>query len=138
MKTLVTRLVVVAAAGVIAAPAAAQSATDPMAALLAEVHALRIAMEQQASVGPRIQLTLARLTIEEQRITHLSAELDATRQRLTSITNTIKGFMDSIAEIEGRLQIDADPAVRRKLEGERVDLQRVLRAQENEQQQVRA
>src|SRR5262245_32985306 len=43
---------------------------DPLPALLAEVHALRVTMEQQGSVGPRIQLTMARLNIQEQRVTH--------------------------------------------------------------------
>jgi hypothetical protein len=35
-------------------------AQDPLTALLGEVHALRIAMEQSAMVAPRVQLTLAR------------------------------------------------------------------------------
>ncbi len=48
---------------VAAAPQVAQ-VPEPLTALLAEVHALRIAMEQSATVAPRVQLTLARLNIE--------------------------------------------------------------------------
>src|SRR5437660_589330 len=58
-----------------ASPQAPQS-QDPLPALLAEVHALRIAMEQSATVAPRVQLTLARLNIEEQRIAQLAGQLD--------------------------------------------------------------
>ncbi|PYQ75788.1 MAG: hypothetical protein DMG04_05835 [Acidobacteria bacterium] len=50
-----------------------RSANDVLPGLLAEVHGLRLAMEQSAAVTPRLQLTLARLTIEEQRVTHLTA-----------------------------------------------------------------
>lgn len=78
-----TALIAVATFGgvhtVVAGPQAAQ-APDPLAALLAEVHALRIAMEQSVTVGPRVQLTLARLNIEEQRIAQLAlAALPASR-----------------------------------------------------------
>ncbi len=78
-------LVAAALATIGAAPQTSQ--TDPMAALLSEVRALRIAMEQQASIGPRMQLTLARLTIEEQRVTHLTAQVDAVRQQLRAREN---------------------------------------------------
>lgn len=37
--------------------------SDMTAALLAEVHALRLAMEQSATIAPRVQLTLARLNL---------------------------------------------------------------------------
>ena len=50
---------------VAAGPQAAQ-APEPMTAVLAEVHALRLALEQSGSIAPRVQLTLARLNIEEQ------------------------------------------------------------------------
>src|SRR5882672_10807426 len=68
-----------------AAPQAAQ-APDPLTALLGEVHALRIAMEQSATVAPRVQLTLARLNIEEQRIAQLAAQLDQVRRELTAVS----------------------------------------------------
>ena len=47
-------------------------ATDVLPALLAEVHELRLAMERSATVAPRVQLTLARLNIQEQRTVVLS------------------------------------------------------------------
>jgi hypothetical protein len=67
---------------VAAAPQIAQ-APEPLTALLAEVHALRIAMEQSATVALRVQLTLARLNIEEQRIAQLAAQLNQVRRELS-------------------------------------------------------
>ena len=55
----------------------ARTQAEPIAALLSEVHALRLAMEQTAAVGPRIQLAMARLNIEEQRIAQLATPLIA-------------------------------------------------------------
>src|SRR5437773_12516810 len=60
------------------------SSGDTMTALLAEVHALRLAMEQSASIAPRVQLTLARLNIEEQRIAQLAGQLDQARRELNA------------------------------------------------------
>src|SRR5260370_36569616 len=56
---------------------------DALTALLSEVHALRLAMEQSAGITPRLQVTLARLNIEEQRITQLAAQVDQARRQLT-------------------------------------------------------
>jgi hypothetical protein len=53
----------------------AAQAPEPLTALLAEVHALRLALEQSATIAPRVQLTLARLNIEERRVGQLAAAL---------------------------------------------------------------
>jgi hypothetical protein len=85
---------------------------DPLTALLGEVHALRLAMEQQASVGPRMQLTLSRLTIEEQRVTHLNAELDSIRQQLDATGHEGKGTEYALAAEQRAVQTEGDPAKR--------------------------
>src|SRR5213593_3222398 len=88
-------LALAARAVVGAAPQTAQ-ASDPMNALLLEVHALRLAMEQSASIAPRVQLTLARLNIEEQRITQLAAQLDQVRRELTGASSASKRMSDRL------------------------------------------
>ena len=42
--------------------------SDTLAALMVEVRGLRAAMEQMASAGPRVQLGLGRVQLQEQRI----------------------------------------------------------------------
>jgi hypothetical protein len=56
---------------------------DVLSALLVEVRGLRAAMEQMASAGPRVQLALGRLQLQEQRINNLSRRLDTIRGAIT-------------------------------------------------------
>jgi chromosome segregation ATPase len=49
---------------------------DVLPALLVEVRGLRAAMEQMASAGPRVQLALGRVQLQEQRINTLIRRLD--------------------------------------------------------------
>src|SRR5712692_2837612 len=94
-----------------AAPQTAQSG-DPMAALLSEVHALRLAMEQSASVAPRVQVTLARLNIEEQRISQLGAQLNLVQRELADAAAESQKIADELADAEKLLQTTADEKVR--------------------------
>lgn len=49
---------------------------DVLPQLLVEVHGLRVAMEQAATTGPRVQLLTGRLQIEEARISDMVRRLD--------------------------------------------------------------
>jgi chromosome segregation ATPase len=76
----------------LAAPslAAAQTSTPPAAPdvlreLLVEVRGLRAAMERAATVGARIQLLVARVQMQEQRITELSRRAVTVREELSRI-----------------------------------------------------
>jgi chromosome segregation ATPase len=59
-------------------------APDVLSALLTEVRGLRAAMEQMASAGPRVQLALGRLQLQEQRIGNQVRRLDSVRASLLS------------------------------------------------------
>jgi predicted nucleic acid-binding Zn-ribbon protein len=131
-------VLILGAAAAMRASAQPPNTSDPLPALLAEVHALRVAMEQQASIGPRVQLTMARLNIEEQRVTHLSAEVDNVRQRLMGLDNGITATSDRLATLQQQLQIESDPNRRRQLEAEAAEAQRVVRMQATEQQAMRS
>src|SRR5207249_10654724 len=116
-------LAVAAGYGVKATAQTGQS-PEPIAALLAEVHALRIAMEQSATVAPRVQLTLARLNIEEQRITQLAAQLDQVRRELTGATSGSKMMADRLTDLERSIQMAPDDKTRKDLESEQVQVKR--------------
>ena len=68
-----------------------------MKELLAEVRGLRVAMEQLASAGPRVQLMFGRLQLQEQRINEQVRKLDALRAQL-------KGAQDQEREQRGQIQ----------------------------------
>jgi len=120
-----------------ASPQAGQ-AQDPIPALLAEVHALRIAMEQSVTVAPRVQLTLARLNIEEQRITQLAAQLDRARQELNGHSLALRRMSDELEEAEKRLQTIVENKPRRDLEVGISDLKTRIKAEGDAEQASRA
>ncbi len=90
----------------------AQPATatpDVLPALLTEVRALRVAMEQMASAGPRVQLALGRLQLQEQRVNDLGRRLEIAKVnqgppqreydrlsvRIKELTEALPGLNDS-------------------------------------------
>ena len=84
-------LVVLAAAS----PAPAQTgppAADPIRELLTEVRALRASLERAATVGARIQLLVARVQIQEQRIAELTRRSDSLRSEMRSIDQEMGAF----------------------------------------------
>jgi uncharacterized coiled-coil protein SlyX len=73
---------------------------DVLSELLAEVHGLREAMERAATIGARIQLLVARVQLQEQRIAELSRRLVAIRTELPSLDSQAAGVTASLAMFE--------------------------------------
>ena len=105
-----------------AARQAASATVDPIPALLAEVHALRLAMELSAVVNPRVQLTLARLTIQEQRTTQLGAQLEQVRRQLGDTVLESGRTARALEEIDARLPTETNEQTRKALEEQRMSL----------------
>ena len=118
----------VATATIRATPQAPSSA-DITAALLAEVHELRVAMERSATVAPRVQLTLARLNIQEQRTVALSAQLDQVRQEQTRSGLETRKLAGELEDVEKALQTTLDAPQRRGYEVEQQELKRKIAQQ---------
>ena len=85
------------------AQAPAGSSTDIMPALLAEVRGLRAVMEQMASAGARIQLTLGRLQLQEQRLNVANVRLQETRNDLTNTQRRQTELQEQVANLEASL-----------------------------------
>lgn len=102
---------------------------DPLPALLTEVRALRLAMEQAATIGPRVQVTLARLNIQEQRVSHLTAQLDSVRQQLNGNAAGALRFSENIADLDNRIAIEPDPAKRAVLQEQQRELKAAISMQ---------
>jgi chromosome segregation ATPase len=87
---------------------ARQSATpqeDVLPALLVEVRGLRAAMEQMASAGPRVQLALGRVQLQEQRVNNLLRRSEEARDHLTEAQRKydqtqqqLRGIQEAIRE----------------------------------------
>ena len=77
---------------------------DVLSALLVEVRGLRAAMEQLASTGPRVQLSMGRLQLQEQRINTLVRRMDEMRDRRTAVEQELSGKQREIADVEESLR----------------------------------
>ena len=111
---------------------------DPITALLSEVHALRLTMERSAAVGPRVQLLVTRLNIEEQRTAKASAQLEQVRRQLADASLESKKITDELDEAERSLLSTAEERMKKVWEYEIGTLKRKLAAQTAVEQQLRA
>ena len=122
-------LVLAFAARTIGAAPQIAPGTDVIAVLLTEVHELRLAMERSATVTPRVQLTLARLNIQEQRTVALSRQLDQVRQEQANGLLETKKLSSELEDVQKALQTSLDASQRRGYEFEEQGLKRKLSQQ---------
>jgi chromosome segregation ATPase len=103
-------LLVVLLAGVVAAQrAAAQDGPGVLSALLTEVRGLRHAMEQMAAAGPRVQLALGRLQLQEQRVSTLVRRLETVRDALAAAQRELGQHEGQLAQFETVLKDTNNP-----------------------------
>lgn len=86
------------ACGILGAAAAAQGTREPdvLSALLMEVRGLRQAMEQMASAGPRVQLALGRLQLQEARVNTMLRRLEGVRD---SVAGAERGVSQALTDV---------------------------------------
>jgi hypothetical protein len=77
---------------------------DVLGALLIEVRGLRAAMEQMASAGPRAQLALARLQLQEQRINTMLRRIETIRDSLAKAQADVTNQQVEVARRETALR----------------------------------
>jgi predicted nucleic acid-binding Zn-ribbon protein len=82
---------------------------DILPALLVEVRGLRAAMEQMASSGPRVQLALGRLQLQEQRVNNLLRRLETVRAGLAAAQRDDDNTRQQLASVEEALKSGALP-----------------------------
>src|SRR3990170_922749 len=81
------------------APSRPESA-DIMPALLEDVRGLRNALEHMTSAGPRVQLALGRLQLQEQRMTTAVKRVDEVRARLGQLQREQAEMDQQLATME--------------------------------------
>jgi predicted nucleic acid-binding Zn-ribbon protein len=91
-----TGLVGIGFAASVAAQGGRTAEPEVLSALLGEVRGLRLAIEQMASAGPRIQLALGRLQLQEQR-------LNTMLRRLETLRDSTAGAERGVSQLEAQL-----------------------------------
>ena len=82
---------------------------EVLPALLAEVRGLRAAMEQMASAGPRIQLFVSRLQLQEARMNNMIKRLETVRENLASEQRELANGQDAVKRFESELATATGP-----------------------------
>ena len=112
MRSLIARVVLLAGAvtfGGMAAVVAAQRNQAPqnedvLPQLLTEVRGLRAAMELMASAGPRVQLALGRVQLQEQRISNQIRRHDSVKATLFAAQTELQPLDRKAKELQGIIQ----------------------------------
>jgi len=90
---------------------------ETLSALLVEVRGLRAAMEQMASAGPRVQLAIGRLQLQEQRVNTLVRRADALQETIGTKLRELTGLTDRVSSLETQLERNVQsPDMHRQLE----------------------
>ena len=120
----------------------APASGDVLAALLVEVRGLRVAMEQMASAGPRVQLAMGRLQLQEQRVNTLLRRLDEVQASLASTERDTDNRRQAVQQMELDLQSpakdDAQAERRRNMQAAVPELRAAIGRADADLLQIRA
>jgi hypothetical protein len=89
---------------------------DTLQALLKEVRALRIALEHSNQISPKMQIALARMQFQEQRVREANRELHTVRERLSDIQNKLAETAERVRQTEAQQAQTTDPKVRKDVD----------------------
>ena len=99
---------------------------DVMSALLVEVRGLRAAMERMASVGPRVQLAMGQLQLQEQRVTTMLRRLDTIRDQKTNAEREATDMRARVEQLEEMADRAEDPKARKQAALEVQEVKRMV------------
>jgi chromosome segregation ATPase len=114
---LVIVTIATAALGGSAVGRAQSAAPDTLSSLLLEVRGLRAAIEQLVSAGPRVQLAIGRLQLQEQRISEVTRRLDDVKTALAKVQKESDSEEDEVKMLEESIPRATDPKRQEELEG---------------------
>jgi chromosome segregation ATPase len=83
---------------------------DVLSALLTEVRGLRQAMEQMAASGPRVQLALGRLQLQEQRVNTMIRRLETVRDAVAKAEKDRATTQLQLSGMENMFKSDTPPS----------------------------
>lgn len=89
---------------------------DPIQALLVEVRQLRQALERSTLIGPRIQIAVERLKMQQEAHSRVARLAEDARRELDHTQSTLASVTGKIREVEGSINQFADPAARKEAE----------------------
>jgi len=114
-----------------------QRADDPIRELLAEVKLLRVALKRSASVTPRVQVLVARMQLQEQRIAEVSRRLDAVHSEQRDVARALEAMGQQVATLEDERRTESNDSPRgRMIEHDLVALRSQIESLERRRQDL--
>jgi hypothetical protein len=107
-------------------------------ALLKEVHALRVTMEQGNQIGPRIQIVLARIQLQEERVRNATRQVQDARDKAGDMQTKRAETADRIKQFEAQLTQTTDPNARKQVEFDITEMKAAVDRLSALEQQFRA
>ena len=103
--------------------AAAQTPADStIQELLKEVRALRVAIEHSNQIGPRVQIALARMQAQEERVRTANRAVQDARERLVGLENRKTELGEQLKQLESMQNETTDPAKRQIFQVQGADI----------------
>jgi hypothetical protein len=99
-----------------ATAAFAQTDTQPLQALLNEVHQLRVDLQTTAVTMQRVQIVLYRLQSQTSLVTRSSSQMDTARSQLGFTQTQKKSMTAQVQQMEESLRNTQDPMERKHLQ----------------------
>jgi septal ring factor EnvC (AmiA/AmiB activator) len=107
-----------------------QERSDVLEALLDEVRQLRVAIETAAATNGRLQVTVQRASIQEERLWRISREVEALRTEIANASEERMSATADVKRLEEELVNVADHEKRRELEQALKDRERNVQRQQ--------
>src|SRR5260370_10901531 len=99
-----------------AAQAQPQTQEDTLQTLLKEVHGLRVAMERSNQIAPKVQIALARMQLQEERVRNANRQLQDARDKIADVQLRIARTNDGVKQMETKQTQTVDPKERQQLD----------------------
>ena len=106
-------------------------------ALVTEIHQLRLAVERASATTPKIQITLQRLQLQEQRVTRISEQLAEVRKQIAASSERNPFPSTFIQSLNTKLDQEQDTTRKKAIEEQLHQLTAMMEQQGRMLQQMR-
>jgi phosphoenolpyruvate carboxylase len=106
-------------------------------ALVTEIHQLRLALEHAGATTPKIQITLLRLQLQEQKVTRISEQLADVRRQISALSQQTQ-YATLLQNLDAKIAQEQDAIRRKPLEEQRRNMNAAMEQQTRMLQDLRA
>src|ERR1700682_606960 len=106
-------------------------------ALVTEIHQLRLAVERASATTPKIQITLQRLQLQEERVTRISEQLADVRKQLAASSDRNPFPSTFMQSLNTKLEQEQDATKKKEIEEQLHQMTAMVEQQARMLQQLR-